>query len=201
MFESRRQFLQSVANLGALLLHPLGIEPSAARWFESADSGARPVVERFLGQTILPGDSSTAVVVGSNLLSVESVVFSNRHLSTDVLERHPTCLVLRIRTSRRWREGAAEMQITTTTGRIVRVPVSFIAEQSRGQTTGRASYNAYYAGRASYYSAYRRYPGQRAAPPSRGRGRTGQDTSSLGRPSRSEDGPLDTMSWIGEQIL
>ena len=150
MFKQRRDFLLFLMKVGALLAQTVSIIPSNARASTIFGASASPVFERYVGRAILPGEDSTLLIVGSNILSVKSVIFRNQQISATILEHDDNHLMLRIRTTDRWRPRAREMWVRTVGGMVIPVPIALVTDK-----TGQRAAGAY--GPYGYYDTYSGY--------------------------------------------
>ncbi len=148
MFKQRRDFLLFLMKVSALLAQTVSNIPARAGAIIGASTG--PVFERYMGRAILPGEDSTLLIVGSNILSVQSVIFRNRQISATIVEHDDSHLMLRIRTTDRWRPGAREMWVRTVGGMVMPVPIALVAD-----TAGQRPAGAY--GPYGYYDTYSGY--------------------------------------------
>jgi hypothetical protein len=129
MFKPRRDFLCFLLKGSALLAQVVSCIPWNARADAIVGASASPVFERCVGRAILPGEDSTVLIIGSNMLSVQSVFFQNRHIAATILEHDDSHLMLRMRTSDQWRPGAREMWVRTFSGMVMPVPIALVADK------------------------------------------------------------------------
>jgi hypothetical protein len=148
MFKQRRDFLRFLMKVSALLAQSVSSIPAFAGSIIGASTS--PVFERYVGRAILPGEDSTLLIVGSNILSVQSVIFRNRQITATILEHDDSHLMLRIHTTARWRPGAREMRVRTVDGVVMPVPIALVADKTGQRLAG--TYGPY-----GYYDTYSGY--------------------------------------------
>ena len=130
MVKPRRDFLCCLMKVSALLAPVVSCIPWNARAGALFGASASPVFERCVGRAILPGEDSPVLIIGSNMLSVQSVFFRNRHISATILEHDDSHLILRIRTTDQWQPGAREMWVRTFSGMAMPVPIALVADKN-----------------------------------------------------------------------
>ena len=135
MQQGRRRFLRLLLNVGILL----GARPMRSVGVASVQAG--PLFARLLGDSILVGGTSTAMIVGARLATVESVLFRGRHIRAAIIERSDRHLVLRIHTTARWKPGRTAMLLATRDGGMHVVPASLAPSRSSSVRYG--DYAAY----------------------------------------------------------